>query len=70
MAVASPTAAEPLTKDDLAKLNRAGFLLADLLTQFDKAKAAGRDVTDLEMRRDDLANQVSLIKGAYFPNAK
>ena len=66
----NPTIAEPLTKDDLAALNRAGYILAQLLTQFDKAQAAGRDITDLILRRDDLANQVAQIKKAYFPSAQ
>ena len=70
MAAANPTVAEPLTKDDLSALNRAGYILNQLLSQFDKAKAAGRDITDLELRRDDLAQQVQQIKAAYFPTAK
>ena len=69
MATANPTIAEPLTKDDLAALNRAGYILAQLLQQFDKAQAAGRDITDLILRRDDLANQVAMIKKAYFPSS-
>ena len=70
MAAANATIAEPLTKDDLSALNRAQYILNQLLSQFDKVRAAGRDITDLELRRDDLASQVNQIKAAYFPNAK
>ncbi len=63
----SPTIAEPLTDQDLRDLNRAQYVLNQLLPQLDKAKAAGRDVTDLQLRRDDLADQVAKLKAAYFP---
>ncbi len=63
----SPTIAEPLTDQDLRDLNRAQYVLNQLLPQLDKAAAAGRDVTDLQLRRDDLADQVAKLKAAYFP---
>ena len=63
------TIAEPLTDQDLRDLNRAAYILNQLLPQLDKAQAAGRDVTDLRLRRDDLADQVTKIKAAYFPTA-
>jgi hypothetical protein len=66
---ANPTVADPLDKNDLAALNKAGYLLNQLLAQFDKATAAGRDITDLQLRRDDLADQVAKIKAAYFPTS-
>jgi hypothetical protein len=64
-----PTLAEPLSDQDLRDLNRAGYILNQLLPQLDKAQAAGRDVTDLRLRRDDLADQVGKIKAAYFPQS-
>jgi hypothetical protein len=65
----APTIAEPLTDQDLRDLNRAQYILNQLLPQLDKAEAAGRDVADLRLRRDDLASQVAQIKAAYFPQA-
>jgi hypothetical protein len=64
---ATPTVASPLTDADLRDLNRAQYILNQLLPQLDKAQAAGRDVTDLRLRRDDLADQISKLKAAYFP---
>jgi len=66
----TPTIAEPLTDQDLRDLNRASYMLGQLLFQLDKAQAAGRDVTDLRLRRDDLADQVTKIKQVYFPSAQ
>lgn len=66
----APTIAEPLTDQDLRDLNRAQYILNQLLPQLDRAEAAGRDVTDLRLRRDDLASQVAQIKQAYFPSAQ
>jgi hypothetical protein len=62
--------AEPLTDQDLRDLNRAQYLLNQLLPQLDKAESAGRDVTDLRLRRDDLADQVQKLKAAYFPSSQ
>jgi hypothetical protein len=69
MAASNPTVVDPLDKNDLVALNKAGYLLNQLLAQFDKATAAGRDITDLQLRRDDLADQVVKIKAAYFPTS-
>jgi hypothetical protein len=65
----SPTIADPLTDQDLRDLNRAQYILNQLLAQLDKAEAAGRDVTDLRLRRDDLADQIAKLKVTYFPSA-
>jgi hypothetical protein len=62
-----PTIADPLTDTDLRDLNRAQYILNQLLPQLDKAQAAGRDVTDLRLRRDDLADQITKLKASYFP---
>ena len=64
-----PTIASPLTDADLRDLNRAQYVLNQLLPQLDKAQAAGRDVTDLRLRRDDLADQIVKLKAAYFPSS-
>ncbi len=66
----TPTVAEPLTKQDLTDLNKAQYLLNQLIPQLEKAAAAGRDVTDLQLRRDDLAAQVAQLKAAYFPSSQ
>jgi len=66
----APSIAEPLTDQDLRDLNRASYVLGQLLPQLDKAQAAGRDVTDLRLRRDDLADQVAKIKATYFPTSQ
>jgi hypothetical protein len=64
------TIAQPLTDSDLTDINRAQYILNQLLAQLDKAEQAGRDVTDLRLRRDDLANQIAQIKSAYFPQSQ
>ena len=66
----APTIADPLTDQDLRDLNRAQYILNQLLAQLDKAEAAGRDVTDLRLRRDDLADQIVRLKAQYFPSAQ
>jgi hypothetical protein len=66
----APTISEPLTDQDLRDLNRAQYILNQLLPQLDKAQTAGRDVTDLRLRRDDLADQITKLKQVYFPAAK
>jgi hypothetical protein len=68
--VKSPTVAEPLTDQDLKDLNRAQYILNMMLPQLDKARAAGRDVTDLQLRRDDLADQVLKLKATYYPGSQ
>jgi hypothetical protein len=65
-----PTVADPLTDQDLRDLNRAQYILNQLLPQLDKAQSAGRDVTDLRLRRDDLADQITKLKAAYFPSSQ
>lgn len=67
---AAPAFADPLTDADYRDLNKAAYLLNQLLPQIDKAKAAGRDVSEYELRRDDLAQQVDLLKRTYFPSKK
>jgi hypothetical protein len=59
--------AEPLTDQDYRDLNRAEYIVNQLLPQLDKARLAGRPVSDLQLRRDDLASQVTQIKGQYYP---
>lgn len=60
----------PLTDRDKQQLDQALYLLNQMLPKLDQAERAGRDVTALRMRRDDLANQAAQIKAAYFPGSK
>jgi len=62
---AAPTLTEPLSAQDIRDLNTAQYKLNQLLQALDKAEAAGRDVTDYRLRRDDLADQVAKIKSVY-----
>lgn len=66
----APTIPDPVSEQDLRDLNRAQYILNQLLPQLDKARAAGRDVTELELRRDDLADQVAKLKASYFPTSQ
>ena len=66
----NPTLASPLTNADLAQLNRALYLINQLQSQFDKASAAGFDVTEMRLRAQDLQTQTESIKAAYFPSSQ
>lgn len=57
----------PLKEADLKSLNKAIFMLNDMINELDKAKKAGIDVEEIEIRRIDLANKLSAMKEAYFP---
>jgi hypothetical protein len=63
-----PTLADPLSEIDLRDLNRAQYILAQLIQKLERAKEAGRDVTDIEIRRDQLAAEVEKLKRVYFPS--
>lgn len=64
---ALPQVGNPLTSADGRELNRAEYLLNQLIEKLDLATAAGRDVEALRMRRDDIARQVADLKRVYFP---
>jgi hypothetical protein len=63
-----PAIAEEMTDQDYRDLTRAQYILNNMLPKLDRAREAGRDVTDVQLARDDLAAQVEALKKAYFPN--
>jgi hypothetical protein len=67
---ATPTVASPLTDQDLRDLNRAQYIVNVALPFLDKMEAAGRDVTDLRLRRDDIANLIGKLKAAFYPSSQ
>lgn len=66
----NPTLAAPLTDADYRKLNQAQFMMNQLLTRLDQAEAAGIDVTEQRLRRDDISEQIDRLKRAFFSDKK
>jgi hypothetical protein len=64
---ALPQIGSPLTAANGRELNTSEFLLNQLIDALDKAESAGRDMTALRLRRDDIARQVGDLKRVYFP---
>jgi len=57
----------PLKETDLRNINKALYQLNELIGAIDKAKCAGVDCTEADMRREDLHAKLMSIKAAYFP---
>lgn len=57
----------PLKDADLRHINKALYQLNDLISSIDKAKCAGVDCTESDLRREDLTQKLMAIKAAYFP---
>lgn len=60
----------PLNARDLAEINKALFLLNQLVQYLDQAEKAGIDVTPIRDQRDLLYTQATQLKGAYFPDSE
>lgn len=59
--------ANPLSDEDLDKLNEAQRQLATARQQVDLAKSAGIDVSRAEDRVSELETQIRSLKSVYFP---
>lgn len=57
----------PLKDSDLKSINRALYQLNELLDKLEKAKCAGIECTENELRRQDLHAKLMAVKTAYFP---
>lgn len=57
----------PLKDADLKAINKSLYLLNELIGHIDKAKCAGIDCTEAELRREDMAQKLMAIKTTYFP---
>lgn len=58
----------PLTRNDKAEINKSLALLNEMLYELDKAKAAlVPGLEELYARREELVNQLTAMRNAYFP---
>lgn len=57
----------PLKEADLKAINKSLYLLNELITHIEKAKCAGIDCTEADLRREDMTQKLMAIKQAYFP---
>lgn len=57
----------PLKDADLKAINKSLYLLNELIGHIDKAKCAGIDCTEADLRREDMTQKLMAIKTAYFP---
>lgn len=65
--MAMHTLGPPLSARDLGEINKSIFLLNQLLERIDQAERAGIDVAEIRDRRDQLYQQATMMKAAYFP---
>lgn len=57
----------PLKDADLKHINKALYLLNEMITHIEKAKCAGIDCEEADLRRRDMTEKLMAIKTAYFP---
>ena len=57
----------PLKDADLKHINKALYLLNEMITHIEKAKCAGIDCDEADLRREDMTQKLMAIKTAYFP---
>lgn len=57
----------PLKDADLKHINKALYLLNEMITHIEKAKCAGIDCEEADLRREDMTQKLLAIKTAYFP---
>ena len=57
----------PLKDADLKHINKALYLLNELITHREKAKCAGIDCEEADLRREDMTQKLMAVKSAYFP---
>jgi hypothetical protein len=59
--------ANPLKDADLKHINKALYLLNEMITHIEKAKCAGIDCEEADLRREDMTQKLMAVKSAYFP---
>jgi len=59
--------ANPLKDADLKHINKALYLLNEMITHIEKAKCAGIDCEEADLRREDMTQKLMAVKTAYFP---
>ena len=57
----------PLKESDLKAINKSLYLLNELIGHIEKAKCAGIDCSEADLRREDMTQKLLAIKNAYFP---
>jgi hypothetical protein len=57
----------PLKDHDLRQINKALYMLNDMITAIDKAESCGIDCMEVKIRREDMLAKMMAIKSAYFP---
>jgi hypothetical protein len=57
----------PLKDADLKHINKALYLLNEMIGHIEKAKCAGIDCEEADLRREDMTQKLMAIKTAYFP---
>jgi hypothetical protein len=57
----------PLKDSDLKHINKALYLLNEMITHIEKAKCAGIDCEEADLRREDMTQKLMAVKSAYFP---
>ena len=59
--------ANPLKDADLKHINKALYLLNEMITHIEKAKCAGIDCEEADLRREDMTQKLMAVKTVYFP---
>ena len=57
----------PLKDADLKHINKALYLLNEMITHIEKAQCAGIDCEEADLRREDMTQKLMAVKSAYFP---
>jgi hypothetical protein len=57
----------PLKDADLKHINKALYLLNEMITHIEKAKCAGIDCEEADLRREDMTQKLMAVKSVYFP---
>lgn len=57
----------PLKDADLKAINKSLYLLNEMISHIEKAKCAGIDCSEADLRREDMTEKLMAIKATYFP---
>ncbi len=57
----------PLKDHDLRQINKALYMLNDMIGAIEKAESCGIDCMEVKIRREDMQAKMMAIKAAYFP---
>lgn len=57
----------PLKDADLKNINKSLYLLNEMISHIEKARCAGIDCDEADLRREDMTQKLLAIKTAYFP---